>query len=141
MMGRVDTFGRHFQQLLKRRKLTQLAFSKQTKTNKSLINNIIGGHRTPSPDLLDTWADGLGLIGPERQLFLDLAALAHLPLRFRPRFEALIADRDAAGSPPPAGTGYPYTREVAEAAYRRGLAEAQERQKAARPARPRKKHA
>jgi hypothetical protein len=39
---------------------------------------------------METWATALKLEGAERQYFLDLAALAHLPEEVQARFEKMV---------------------------------------------------
>lgn len=44
---------------------------------------------------LDAWAAALKLTEQEREHFLDLACIAHLPEEIRPRFEKILARIEA----------------------------------------------
>jgi transcriptional regulator with XRE-family HTH domain len=86
------TFGELLRTLLARRNLSERSFAAVAKSSKSSISGIIMGSRTPPLAHTDAWCDVLGLRGQERQYFLDLAALAHLPQPARDRFQQLLAD-------------------------------------------------
>jgi transcriptional regulator with XRE-family HTH domain len=80
------SFGALLETLLERREFSTRSFARAVKSSKSSISGITNGERTPPLDRLDKWCDVLGLRGAERQQFLDLAALAHLPREAQPRF-------------------------------------------------------
>jgi transcriptional regulator with XRE-family HTH domain len=84
----MQSFGSLLNSLLERRAYSTRAFARAVKSSKSSISGITNGERTPPLDRLEKWCDVLGLRGAERQLFLDLAALAHLPHDAQPRFLA-----------------------------------------------------
>jgi transcriptional regulator with XRE-family HTH domain len=84
----MTTFGALLETLLARRQFSTRSFARAVKSSKSSISGITNGERTPPLDRLEKWCDALGLRGQERQQFLDLAALAHLPQEARPRFFA-----------------------------------------------------
>jgi transcriptional regulator with XRE-family HTH domain len=88
----MTTFGALLETLLARRQFSTRSFARAVKSSKSSISGIVNGDRTPPLDRLDKWCEMLGLRGAERQQFLDLAALAHLPHDARPRFFAWYAD-------------------------------------------------
>lgn len=79
-------FGGFLAERIERARLTRIAFAKAIGSSSGFMTDVIKGRRTPPLDRLDAWADVLGLDGQERTLFLDLAALAHLPDEVRPRF-------------------------------------------------------
>ncbi len=54
--------------------------------------------KPPPMDSLAAWADALELYGDERQNFMDLAAVAHLPAEVQPRFVGMIRKLKAAES-------------------------------------------
>jgi hypothetical protein len=56
------------------------------------VFNVIAGRRTPPLDEVERWATKLGLEGRERQRFLDLAALAHLPIEIEARMLRTFAE-------------------------------------------------
>jgi transcriptional regulator with XRE-family HTH domain len=82
------SFGTLLDTLLERRAFSTRSFARAVKSSKSSISGITTGDRTPPLDRLEKWCDVLGLRGAERQHFLDLAALAHLPVEAQPRFLA-----------------------------------------------------
>jgi transcriptional regulator with XRE-family HTH domain len=82
------SFGSMLASLLERRAFSTRSFARAVKSSKSSISGITNGERTPPLDRLEKWCDVLGLRGADRQLFLDLAALAHLPHEAQPRFLA-----------------------------------------------------
>ncbi len=82
------SFGSLLESFLERREFSTRSVARAVKSSKSSISGITNGDRTPPLDRLDKWCDVLGLRGAERQLFLDLAALAHLPHDALPRFLA-----------------------------------------------------
>jgi transcriptional regulator with XRE-family HTH domain len=82
------SFGALLESLLERRAFSTRSFARAVKSSKSSVSGITNGERTPPLDRLEKWCDVLGLRGTERQHFLDLAALAHLPREAQPRFLA-----------------------------------------------------
>jgi transcriptional regulator with XRE-family HTH domain len=80
------SFGALLASLLDRREFSTRSFARAVKSSKSSISGITNGERTPPLDRLEKWCDVLALRGAERQHFLDLAALAHLPQEAQPRF-------------------------------------------------------
>jgi transcriptional regulator with XRE-family HTH domain len=55
-------------------------------------SNLLAGRRTPPLRELEAWADSFGIAGDERQRFIDLAAIAHLPDTAQERLVALLDD-------------------------------------------------
>jgi transcriptional regulator with XRE-family HTH domain len=84
----MSAFGDLFGQLLEARQFTVRSFGTLVKSSKSSVNAIVLGNRTPPLEALEQWCDTLNLRGDERQRFIDLAALAHLPTEVRPKFES-----------------------------------------------------
>ncbi len=58
------------------------------------VFNVIAGRRTPPLDEVERWATKLGLEGKDRQTFLDLAALTHLPVDVEARFLRILKEHD-----------------------------------------------
>lgn len=56
------------------------------------LSKIVNGKVTPKMDRVVKWADALSLTGAERQRFIDLAAIAHLPTETQPRFARILDD-------------------------------------------------
>lgn len=54
------------------------------------LTKVLNDGRPPMFERVEAWADALELYGDERQQFLDLAAIAHLPTSVQPRFVALL---------------------------------------------------
>ena len=69
------------------------------------LSKVLKGEAPPPLERIESWADALKLSGKERERFLDLAALGHLPDSSRSRFvkiydrfqqqESLIAGLEA----------------------------------------------
>lgn len=57
------------------------------------IFNIIAGRRTPPLDLVEKWANSLGLQGEDQSVFVELAAIAHLPTEVQSYFIRLMWQR------------------------------------------------
>lgn len=72
-------FGGFLAERIERAHLTRIAFAKAIGSSSGFMTDVIKGRRTPPLDRLDTWADVLGVTGAERQQFLLLAGLAHIP--------------------------------------------------------------
>ena len=66
------------------------AFARSVGITTGQITNVIKGRRTISTAAAVAWADALDLVGRERQRFLDLAAIAHLPEDVQPRFIKIL---------------------------------------------------
>ena len=62
------------------------------------LSKVANDHLPPLMDRVSLWADALELTGLERQKFMDLAAIAHIPEAFQPRFTTLLAQFEAAQS-------------------------------------------
>ena len=54
------------------------------------LSQVIAGKKPPPMDRVEAWADALDLKGRERDRFIDLACIAHLPTNVQGRFEALL---------------------------------------------------
>lgn len=83
-------FGNLLGSLLDQGGMTRVDFAAKAGVSASFVSNLIAGDRTPPPDKIDGWADILGLRGRERDHFLDLAMLAHLPTELQPRWVNLL---------------------------------------------------
>jgi hypothetical protein len=83
----LTSFGDKLYQLIERKGWGVMEFSRRVKHDQPSISQIRAG--TPPPPLkhVDHWADVLGLVGAEREYFLDLAALACCPPRVLRMFE------------------------------------------------------
>jgi hypothetical protein len=68
------------------------AWARMVGITQGFASNLMAGRRTPPLRELETWADSLALGGEERQRFLDLAAIAHLPAAAQVRLVALLDD-------------------------------------------------
>lgn len=79
-----------FGELLKQRwaeiEMHQAEFCRLVGSPAGWVQQIREGHKTPPLDRMPKWADALRLTGARRALFLDLAAIAHLPPSARQRF-------------------------------------------------------
>lgn len=89
--GMGSLFGTLVKERLKSQKISQRAFATVAKMSQANLNKVLNGtHGAPPPPtgaMLQLWAGALGLVGDERQRFMDLAALAHLPPEVRGKFE------------------------------------------------------
>ncbi len=68
------------------------AWSRAVGITQGFASNLTAGRRTPPLGELERWADSLTLVGDERQRFIDLAAIAHLPATAQARLIALLDD-------------------------------------------------
>jgi hypothetical protein len=82
-------FSRVFSDILAKRGISQAGFARLVGMTGPFVNMVIRRKATPPPDRIEGWADALGLVGDERAVFLDLAAMEHLPADVRPRFLAI----------------------------------------------------
>lgn len=62
----------------------------------SYLSQVIAGKKPPPIDRIDAWADALELKDKERDHFIDLACLAHLPIEVQPHFEKILGRLEAA---------------------------------------------
>jgi transcriptional regulator with XRE-family HTH domain len=83
-------FGALLRDLIERSKMTRAEFAAKAGVSAPFVSNLIAGDRTPPPDLIERWADLFALRGRERDHFLDLALLAHLPEALQPRWVNLL---------------------------------------------------
>lgn len=60
------------------------------------LAKILTGLHPPIIERAEAWADTLELAGDERQRFMDLAAISHLPVEVQPRFVTLLRQLQAA---------------------------------------------
>lgn len=65
---------------------------------------VVSGKRPPLIERIDAWADALELKGKERDRFIDLACIAHLPTAVQPHFEKILGRLEAAEAALLAGT-------------------------------------
>jgi len=85
-------FGVHLYGLLRQRGITLRAFAKSVGAVQPNITRIKQGRRPCPTEHAERWADELGLVGDERDRFLDLAALTHAPVRI----QKLVAEAEGA---------------------------------------------
>ena len=87
-----SAFGREVKSRLKALGISQRAFATAVGVSQANLNKILNGtHGAPPPPTgvqLQLWAGIVQVLGDERQRFIDLAALAHLPTGARGRFES-----------------------------------------------------
>ena len=75
-------------QAIKAAELNQSTFAARVGHPRAFINQILKGTRSPPLDRLNIWAKSLNLREEgEVKRFIDLAAIAHIPVEVRPRFE------------------------------------------------------
>lgn len=76
------------------------AFSRVAETTRdenstqAMIAKVLNGTRPPPLHRMESWADALDLTGRERARFLDLAAIAHLPVEVQPRFLRIYEEHE-----------------------------------------------
>jgi transcriptional regulator with XRE-family HTH domain len=80
---------------LKRRDLSQRKFADLAECSGGFVCDVINDKRTPPLDRIMQWADALGLEDEDRQRFMDLAGIAHLPATIRPTFEQIYLNNRA----------------------------------------------
>lgn len=73
-----------------RRAFVRATNAKNEDAAQSYVTQVLKKTKPPPLDRLDSWANALELYGEERQNFMDLAAIAHLPVVVQPRFLALL---------------------------------------------------
>jgi hypothetical protein len=91
------------------------AWARMVGITQGFASNLMAGRRTPPLRELEAWADSLALADEERQRFLDLAAIAHLPAAAQARLVDLLEDAAGlrmrlqllGGEVPAAGGGQP----------------------------------
>lgn len=76
--------------------LTQHQMAAKSKIRRSLLSHLELGIRPPQVDCLTQLSDFFKLTGDERQRFLDLGFIAHLPVEARAYFEGITSRLDAA---------------------------------------------
>lgn len=87
-------FGSFFYEVLRRQGLSANRFAKRVHTSSGCLSSIYSGVRRPPLDRIQTWADALGLHGPDREAFVTLANLEHTPPLIRDLVRDLRAERD-----------------------------------------------
>jgi transcriptional regulator with XRE-family HTH domain len=95
----LQDFGEFLFSRIKARGMSIRSFAAVSGIKHPMLHRIRQGKTSPPPDRLDQWAKVLGLVGAEREYFLDLAALASCPPRvlamFKPGHPAKTAFRHA----------------------------------------------
>lgn len=93
--GVLPDFSLLMKRLISERFSSQREFVRHTNaenedSGQAYVSKVLKGKKPPPLDRLDSWANALELYGEERQNFMDLAAIAHLPAAVQPRFLALL---------------------------------------------------
>ena len=83
----LTTFGEKLYQLVERNDWSLRDFAAKIKYSHGNLSQIKTRNRPPPLKHVEHWADVLGLVGAEREYFLDLAALACCPPRVLRMFE------------------------------------------------------
>jgi transcriptional regulator with XRE-family HTH domain len=82
----MKSFGDYLKQLLESRQLTVSGWARKVGITQGFASNLLAGRRSPAMEDIERWADSLELSGRDRRLFLDLAAISHLPKEAQARF-------------------------------------------------------
>lgn len=77
---------------------SQSAFARAIGRSSAFVNQICRSKRTPPLDEVESWAKTLSLSGLDRERFINLAALAHLPRPVAERFESLLDEHYRQGA-------------------------------------------
>lgn len=97
----MSDFGRYLENLVldrfgSRRKFIIAAEGEdRAQAGVSYFSQVVAGKKPPPLHRLEAWADALGLQGAERERFVDLACIEHLPEEVRPRFRAILSRLEA----------------------------------------------
>lgn len=83
----VDLAERHYGSV---RGLARHLFPKEEDTKASQWGKYAHGKQRPPFELWNMWADAFHLEGADRQWFMDLAAIANIPVQVRARFVAIV---------------------------------------------------
>ena len=78
-----DPFPALLYRLIERKGLSLREFAGLARTKQPAISEIKRGVRNPPLSSISHWADVLGLVGKEREHFIDLAHLMQTPERIR----------------------------------------------------------
>ena len=76
--------------------LTQQEMAVKSRVKRSLLSHLELGIRPPQVDCLTQLADFFALTGAERQRFMDLGFIAHMPAVARDYFEGIASRLNAA---------------------------------------------
>lgn len=87
--ARAGAFGAFLVERWDKLRMSQAEFCRRVGSPAGWVQQIRMGVKTPPMERMERWADALELTD-ERQTFLDLAAVQHLPLAVRPRFVGLV---------------------------------------------------
>jgi hypothetical protein len=60
------------------------------------LSQVVAGKKPPPIERIDAWADALELKAKDRERFIDLACIAHLPLAVQPHFEKILSRLETA---------------------------------------------
>jgi transcriptional regulator with XRE-family HTH domain len=93
-----NPFGDMLTRLWEERGIHQAEFCRRIHAPAGWVQQIREGKKSPPLGRVSKWADVLDLTGPKRALFLDLAAVMHLPREVRAHFAELIRDAQPAAS-------------------------------------------
>ncbi len=89
-----SAFGQFLKDRWEQLELHQAEFCRRIGKPAGWVQQIREGTKTPPLREMATWATVLELNDHERQYFLDLAAIAHLPFETQERFVQLVDDAD-----------------------------------------------
>lgn len=96
------TFAELLTQLIDRKFESRRAFIRAAEPRaaehsaQAYLSQVIAGKKPPPIDRIDGWADALELKDKERDRFIDLACIAHLPIEVQPHFEKILGRLEAA---------------------------------------------
>lgn len=79
---------------LERAHILRVDFAKKVGTSPGFITDVMKERRTPPIDRIPAWSDVLGLKGSERERFLELAVITHIPTEARPHFLKILQRLD-----------------------------------------------
>jgi transcriptional regulator with XRE-family HTH domain len=87
-----ETFGEYLRDRIKAAQLTPADFAKRVGLkSRGNLGDILTGVNSPPPEVLDRWADILGLRGEEQDRFFELALIRHLPAELRAYAEGIFS--------------------------------------------------
>ncbi len=91
-MAGSEVFGDLFWFWIQKRGLKQSEFAKKAGKSAGVIQYIRQGKRSPPTNKFQDWADILSLTGEDRERFILMATMAHLPKAVQPAFTKHVED-------------------------------------------------